>query len=142
MIFLTPSPDIIPLTISIILYVILLGLDVVVPWLKPALSRFLNYANITLHIAFILSLMFVGVYIEVPVLAFMISLFAYSLSSFFAYKRGGDCVDTIQLSVSDEDDATAQNPDTVLPVLDSVPDITEAKTECSHATQDDGEDEI
>lgn len=87
MFFVTQSPDIIPFTISIILYVIVLGLDIITPWPRGKLASVLGYLNIALHIAFFLSLFFVGVYIEVPVLAFMVSLFAYSLSSCLAYKK-------------------------------------------------------
>lgn len=138
MIFSTPSPDIIPLTISIILYVILLGLDAIVPWLKRGVSRFFNYANITLHIAFILSLMFVGVYIEVPVLCFMISLFAYSLSSFFAYKKAGNGADITPAPTPDEGDEVSQSSDTVSPIPDGTPvDTAETVVESSLNTQDE-----
>ena len=87
MIFSSQTTNIIALVIAVALYALILGLDVFIPWLKDKLSTIANYICIALHIAFILSLVFVGVYIEIPVIAFMISLFAYSLSSFFAYKR-------------------------------------------------------
>ena len=87
MIFSTQSPDIIPLVISTVLYAVVLGLDACVPWLKGRVHYIINYANIVLHIAFFLSLMFVGVYIEIPVLSFTVSLFVYSLASFSAYEK-------------------------------------------------------
>ena len=73
--------------ISLGIYVAVIALDVLVPWLKKEISSWLNYVNIALHIIFLLSLMFVGVNIEIPVLAFMISLFAYSFSFYISYER-------------------------------------------------------
>ena len=87
MIFSSQNIDILPLVIAVALYILILAFDVVVPWARGRLRAAINYISISLHIAFLLSLMFVGVYIEIPVLAFMISLFAYSFSSFIAYTR-------------------------------------------------------
>ncbi len=80
------SMNMIAFFVALGLYILVIALDVVISWLDNALSIWLNYGNIVLHIAFLLSLMFVGVDIEIPVLAFMISLFSYSLSSYINYE--------------------------------------------------------
>ena len=71
--------------ISIVLGTIIIALHLIPALLKGTASKILGLVNIALHIPFIFAMLYAGASLELLVLAFMVSIIAYTLA--FEIKR-------------------------------------------------------
>ena len=78
-------------TLTIISLSVIVLLHIITAIFDNKISKILEYVNVTLHIALVLALLYDGVPIEEAPLAFMISLFVYTLTRAVSgyLRRGG-----------------------------------------------------
>ena len=115
---------------------VLIALHIVSHFVSEKLSKILTFVNIGLHVALLFLLMYKGFTIEEAVLAYMISLFAYTLTAYLTYKlRDGKTKEEAEAEAASKAESTPTEAEAVeAPKAEPTP--TEVLAEAEAEAQD------